>query len=242
MVYFFTDFGYQGPYVGLLKAAFKRLGAHGAMIDLMHDVPPFDVFAGSILLRQLQDEFSAGDIVVAVVDPGVGSAQREPVIVTANGVRFVGPDNGLFGELAGMTERRVISWRPDRLSASFHGRDLFAPVAARLVKREHPDDFSQLTDVACHTIAHDGVRVVYVDNFGNCMLSLRGYDVPERRPVSVNGVQLPWSPTFAEVDDRQLFWYTNSIGLLELAAAKDSAASRLNLSAGSVVSFDTQPV
>ena len=121
-------------FVGVVKSVVRELAPHAVVIDLTHGVPPQEVRIASWHLANAWNYFPTGTLHVAVVDPGVGS-ERLPVAVRSAGRWFVGPDNGLFNEVA----RRAsslrwweIEWRPEQLSASFHGRDLFAPVAARV--------------------------------------------------------------------------------------------------------------
>jgi S-adenosyl-L-methionine hydrolase (adenosine-forming) len=134
MIVLFTDFGAEGPYVGQMKAVLVQ-GAPGVpIVDLQHDAPAHDPRAAAYLLAALAPEFPAGSVFLAVVDPEVGGARR-PLVVEADGRHFVGPDNGLFAILArraGAPRCWTIDDKPARLSPTFHGRDLFAPVAARL--------------------------------------------------------------------------------------------------------------
>src|SRR5437763_1324312 len=130
----FTDFGSSDPYIGQIKAVLEREAPGVPVIDLLNDAPSFRVRAAAHLLASLVSEFARGSVFIAVVDPGVGS-ERVPVAVHAGGYHFVGPDNGLLSVFAARArDAQVwrIAWAPERLSASFHGRDLFAPVAARL--------------------------------------------------------------------------------------------------------------
>jgi len=141
MIALFTDFGWQGPYVGQIKAVLMQLASQQPVIDLMHDVPAFQPRAASYLLASLVKKFPVETVFLAVVDPGVGSRQRRPCVVSADGRWYVGPDNGLFNVIANQAaEYKVweITWRPDALSDSFHGRDLFAPVAAQLANGQSP--------------------------------------------------------------------------------------------------------
>jgi len=134
MIVLFTDFGLDGPYVGQMKAVLHRDAPGVPVIDLFADAPAFDAKRSAYLLAAYAEEFPAPTVFLAVVDPGVGGARR-PLMVEADGRRYVGPDNGLFEIVWRRARRRrggAITWRPERLSASFHGRDLFAPVAARL--------------------------------------------------------------------------------------------------------------
>jgi len=134
MIVLFTDFGVEGPYIGQMKAVLAREAPSEVVIDLFANAPSFDAQSAAYLLAAYSAEFSVGTVFLAVVDPGVGS-ERRAAAVLVDGRWFVGPDNGLFNVVA-MRARDVqwwdLTWRPEHLSASFHGRDLFAPVAARL--------------------------------------------------------------------------------------------------------------
>ena len=131
-----TDFGTGDPYVGAIKGVLLSTSPQIQLIDLSHDVPPQDILAGAYLLQHAAVEFPAGTVHLAVVDPGVGSARRA-LVVDAGGYHWVGPDNGLFSFALGLPGARAFEithpdLQRDRLSATFHGRDLFAPTAARL--------------------------------------------------------------------------------------------------------------
>ncbi|HDP89882.1 MAG TPA: hypothetical protein ENN42_08000, partial [Thioalkalivibrio sp.] len=141
MLHLFTDFGLQGPYVGQLHAAILRAAPGTTVIDLLHDAPMFRPRAAAHLLAACAGESRSGDVFVCVVDPGVGTARR-PLALRADGLWFVGPDNGLLEVVAARADATAwwqISWRPARLSASFHGRDLFGPVAARITAGDPPE-------------------------------------------------------------------------------------------------------
>ncbi len=137
MIVLFTDFGWQGPYVGQMKAVLAKQAPREPLIDLMHDVPTFNPRAAAYLLASLIDPFPPDTVFLTVVDPGVGSQLRSPCVMKAAGRWYVGPDNGLFNVIAKQAASYMaweIDWRPDTLSDSFHGRDLFAPVAAQLAR------------------------------------------------------------------------------------------------------------
>src|SRR6266545_4808355 len=141
MIVLFTDFGADDLYVGQVKAALlERAPAGTAIVDLLHSVPSFHPRAGAHLLAALQARFPAGTVFFAVIDPGVGT-DRDAAVLQADGKWYVGPDNGLLSVVAARaatTQTWRIAWRPPALSASFHGRDLFAPVATDLA-RPTPD-------------------------------------------------------------------------------------------------------
>src|SRR5262249_35613023 len=140
MIVLFTDFGLTGPYTGQVKAVLQREAPGVPVVDLFADAPTANPRAAAYLLAAYSAWFDAGTIFLCVVDPGVGGA-RAPVIVEADGRFFVGPGNGL-SEIVRRRARQArvfeITWQPPDLSATFHGRDLFAPVAARLGRGEAP--------------------------------------------------------------------------------------------------------
>ncbi|TAN72588.1 MAG: hypothetical protein EPN20_03665, partial [Magnetospirillum sp.] len=141
MIVMFTDFGADGPYLGQVEMAIRRTTPSLAVVNLVADAPRFDPRAAAYLLAALVAEVPAGTVILGVVDPGVGGSRR-PVVVRVDGRWLVGPDNGLFEPLirrAAAVEAWEIVWRPARLSSTFHGRDLFAPVAARLAGGMAPD-------------------------------------------------------------------------------------------------------
>lgn len=140
MIILFTDFGLAGPYVGQMHLAITRYAPGVRVIDLFHHVPAFDIRAGAYLLPAYTRDCPKGAVIVAVVDPGVGG-QRRPIMMGADGCTYIGPDNGLFELVvrrAKRTDVREIEWRPTRMSTTFHGRDLFAPVAAMLARGDAP--------------------------------------------------------------------------------------------------------
>ncbi len=143
MIVLFTDFGSDDIYVAQMKAVLRSKRRPAPPIhDLLHRVPNFDAKAGAHLLAALQGWFPAGSVFLAVVDPGVGGT-REPVVLEADGKAYVGPDNGLLSVVAARAAKvrtwRIV-WRPAMQSASFHGRDLFAPVVARIASGNLPKD------------------------------------------------------------------------------------------------------
>jgi S-adenosylmethionine hydrolase len=140
MIVLFTDFGLEGPYTGQMKAVLHRTAPGIAIIDLFADASAGNPRASAYLLAAYAAWFPAGTVFVCVVDPGVGS-ERPAVMVEADGRWYVGPGNGLFEILQRRAERTrcwEIDWKPERISASFHGRDLFAPVAAMLARGDSP--------------------------------------------------------------------------------------------------------
>ena len=148
MIVLFTDFGVRDPYVGQVKARLAEHAPAQQVVDLLHEVPDFNPHAGAHLLAAFAPGFPPGSVFLAVVDPGVGTP-RDAVVVLAGGNWFVGPDNGLLSVVAARhSDTRLwrITWQPDALSATFHGRDLFALIAADIARGEFPDDKLEAVD------------------------------------------------------------------------------------------------
>jgi S-adenosylmethionine hydrolase len=235
MIFLFTDFGSADIYVGQVKAVLQERAPKVPVIDLLHDAPAFNVKAGAHLLAALAVRLPKGGVTLAVVDPGVGGP-REPVAVLADGRWFVGPDNGLISVVAARAkniEVFSIGWRPRDLSASFHGRDLFAPVAATLAQGNRKAAKLKKAALAVGFGADDLPEVIYVDHYGNLVTGLRAGAVPRGRSLTINGRQVPYARMFSEMPQGEVMWYENSLGLVELAANSASAQQVLGLKPGS---------
>nr|VFK30896.1 MAG: hypothetical protein BECKMB1821G_GA0114241_10732 [Candidatus Kentron sp. MB] len=238
MIVLFTDFGLTGPYVGQMKAALIHRAPGVSIVDLMHDVPAFDSKAAAYLLAALVEEFPPESIFLCVVDPSVGTESRLPVVLTIDGRRFVGPHNGLFNVVASRGRQvrgEEITWRPLRLSASFHGRDLFAPVAA-MIARGEPVPATPLASrsIVAHSWPEDLSQIIYIDHFGNAMTGLRARFLASRR-VMIGDVALHRAETFARVPEGHGFWYENANGLVEIAVNQGNAARQFGLCIGTPI-------
>tara|TARA_R110000868_G_scaffold4155_16_gene25394 strand:+ start:1864 stop:2607 length:744 start_codon:yes stop_codon:yes gene_type:complete len=241
MIVLFTDFGEVGPYVGQVKAVLERDAPGVPVIDLLHDAPMFQARASAYLLASLIDVFPANVVFLCVVDPGVGGS-RAPAIVRADGRIFVGPDNGLFEIVmrrANDRSFRRISWQPENLSASFHGRDLFAPVAAGLARGDDIPSETRPEQEARRPHCPDELEeVIYLDTFGNAMTGVRAKTVPNSAEIVVNGHRLARARTFSDLPEGGAFWYENSSGLVEFAVNQGDAKSALGVKVGSTFSID----
>nr|VFK14525.1 MAG: hypothetical protein BECKLFY1418C_GA0070996_100919 [Candidatus Kentron sp. LFY] len=238
MIVLFTDFGF-GPYVGQVKAVLFDKAPGVPIVDLMHDVPSFDPKAAAYLLAAFVEVFPEDSIFLCVVDPEVGTESRLPVIVTVDGRRFVGPNNGLFNAVArrGHEVQIVeITWRPHRLSASFHGRDLFAPVAAMIAREESiPTTSLPTQSIVSPFWPEDLAEVIYIDHFGNAMTGLRALGLHGSEQLMIGGIALHRAETFAQVPKGKGFWYENANGLVEIAINQGNAALRFGLRVGTPV-------
>jgi len=230
MIVLFTDFGAQGPYLGQMEMVIRQTLPAEPVINLVADAPACDPRASAYLLAALAAAIPRQSVVLAVVDPGVGG-ERRPLVVEADGVLYVGPDNGLFELLlrrARTSRAWEIVWRPENLSASFHGRDLFAPMAARLAAGLGPEDYG------CRPVEpsrrpdwpDDLAAIVYHDHYGNAWTGLRTSALAADAVVRVGEGRLRRARTFSDVPVGEAFWYENSSGLVEIAV-NGGAASRL---------------
>lgn len=238
MLVLFTDFGWHDPYVGQLKARLAEAAPGVPVIDLLHAVPDFNAHAGAHLLDALARQFPAGSVFVCVVDPGVGGP-RDAIVVEADGRWYVGPDNGLLSILAGRADALRcwrIDWRPERLSATFHGRDLFAPVAGAIAAGQFPEAW--LSRIDAPVVQFDTAelpRVLYLDHYGNAWTGLRGGLLGDADSLDVKGQRLGHRTTFGEAGKGEAFWYVNSAGLVEIAVNRGSAVTKLGLAVGDMV-------
>ena len=238
MIILFTDFGRAGPYTGQVKAVLQRHAPGVPVIDLFANAPVRDPKASAYLLAAYAAWFPAGAVFLCVVDPGVGGA-RAPLALEADGSWYVGPDNGLF-ELVRRRARRArvfeIAWRPPDLSQSFHGRDLFAPVAAQLARGESPalaeraPGFGRRSDWP-----DDLAQVVYLDHYGNALTGLRAAILPPDARLVANGHRVTRARTFSDAAAGMPLWYENSNGLAEIAVNLGRADHALGLEIGTAV-------
>lgn len=238
MLVLFTDFGWSGPYAGQMKARLLE-GAPGLpVVDLLHDVAPYDVHRASYLLASYAGAFPAGTHFIAVIDPGVGTRAREPVIVEADGRFFIGPGNGLFDQLIAQSHHARqwrILWRPSHLSATFHGRDLFAPVAAMLATGVAPDALAEPMEWQAQGWPLDLAEVIYIDPYGNGVTGMRAWQFAHLSKLTINGVSLDRRRTFADVAPGTPFFYENANGMLEIAVNQGRADTLLQMRIGTPI-------
>lgn len=248
-----TDFGHKDPFVGIMKGVIFGINPQAQVIDLSHGIPPQDVMAAALVLQHSLPFFPRGSIHVAVVDPGVGS-ERRPILIGAEGAYFVGPDNGI---LSLAVEKKKINWvvelseesyhlKPK--SATFHGRDIFAPVAAHLSLGIPVSEFGapvadyvrlRLPEIV-RTAGSIRGEVLYIDGFGNLITNIRERDLqtfqPQNCSVSVSGVTINGiSPNYSSAGPSQYAAVINSWGLLEISCFKGNAQQRSGAKVGDAV-------
>lgn len=258
-----TDFGSQDYFVGAMKGAILSINRHALIVDITHEIPPQDIEVAAFSLLAVYKDFPPGTIHVAIVDPGVGST-RKPILIECGEQFFVGPDNGIFSWICEREgSSRVIHLTNEEffrnpVSTTFHGRDIFAPVAAALSNGVAMTEFGEKLgeyvslDPLLPAAAGDGSvagRVIHIDRFGNCITNLTPVHFGAAAAASgvklvVNGRELTsFRRTFSEgaaVGD-DLFCLLGSAGFLEIAARNSSAAKVLNAERGQPVIVVTRP-
>lgn len=236
-----TDFGTADYFVGAVKGAILSVNPNVVIVDITHEIPAQGIEAGAFMLLAAYKTFPRGTIHVAVVDPGVGSSRR-PIIVAANEQFFVGPDNGLFSyiydrEPAHRTFHVTAEkyFRPDP-SSTFHGRDIFAPVAGALSTGVAPEQFGpEINDEVRLSSLETPLRIIHIDHFGNCVTNIRRQ---EFEGLTINGRTISALHNFyGEASPGEVFAIWGSAGFLEISVNGASAAKVLNAERGDTVSF-----
>jgi S-adenosylmethionine hydrolase len=234
-----TDFGTADGYVGAMKGVLARQ-ASACVVDLAHDIPPGDIAHAAWVIATSTTEFPAGSIHVVVVDPGVGGSRRE-VVLRADGLYYVGPDNGVFAYVAEADGKAHAiedpRFRAERVSRTFHGRDVFATAAAAIASGLSPAVAGPAVELTGRLPwgrrEREVGRVVHIDHFGNLIT-----DLPEDeagRSVAIAGTVLPLLATYESVPPGELLAYIGSAGTVEIAVRDGRADRRLGLERGALV-------
>lgn len=230
----FTDFGPAGPYTGQMESVLRQTAPDNPIIHLLSNAPTVDPKLSAYLLAALRSSFAENSVFLCVVDPGVGGA-RKPIVLWADGHYFVGPENGLLNTVskhAGQSRWWEIIWRPENCSMSFHGRDLFAPIAAYLAIGKAAAYLRPIAEPNLDDWPEDLAEVIYFDVYGNAMTGLRYLPEMKGRVLEVNDFRIEQGKTFSAVQAGEAFWYRNSSGLVEIAVNRGSARHQLNLQLG----------
>lgn len=226
MIVLFTDFGLDGPYIGQVKAVLWREAPALPVIDLLADAPPARPRESAYLLAAYAPAMPAASTFLCVVDPGVGS-DRPAEALRIDGRWFVGPGNGLFEPLlrrARSVESYVLPRPQGAASASFHGRDLFAPWAARLAMGANPAaGLTAAAPLRRPDWPDDLPAVAYIDRFGNLITGMRASTLPATAVLAVGRQRVRRARTFSDVPEGSVFWYENANGLAEIAVNRGRA-------------------
>lgn len=253
-----SDFGLQDQYVSSMKAVILGIAPDVRLIDISHDIPAQDIMAGAWVIRNSAFLFPKNTVHLVVVDPGVGT-DRHPLVLKINDQYFVGPDNGIFSLFYDEFEYEAIKlnkekyWRKER-SRTFHGRDVFAPVAAHLI---HGASLNELGDPVKDLVTYhwavpigdkDGLQgwVVHIDRFGNLITNISEgliEDMIGRRKVRIyvgNTMIDHLVNTFGDVEEGDPAAFIGSSGMLEIGINKGNAAKLLSVDKGAQVSLVLQ--
>jgi len=246
-----TDFGERDPYVGMMKGVILSINTRARIVDISHGISAGSILEGSTIIKEAYRYFPPGTVHVGVIDPGVGG-ERRPIAVASKGHFFVGPDNGLFwpvlaedplADVIHLTEKQY--WM-DAVSSTFHGRDIFAPVAARLSEGIDLNLMGQKIDDPV-TLAYPLVKreqdllageVMRVDHFGNLITNITAEDLAEFLSseglnVAIGGMVLKGiHTTYDDVSAGEPLALIGSSGVLEIAVNRGSAREELGNACG----------
>jgi len=255
-----TDFGLRDAYVGIMKGVILGFNPHARLVDLGHEIPPQDILAGALALKFAWRYFPPGTVHLAVVDPGVGSSRRG-LAASILGHFFVGPDNGLFSlifqeqEPGAVVSLENFHYFLPQVSATFHGRDIFAPVAAHLSLRTPLTDLGpELADPVKLDIPSPRFQdtevfgqVIYCDHFGNLIsnipfASFNSWLQDRSVQIQVDGCPVTHlGITYSDAPPGALLALAGSHGYLEIASRQGSAAQILGAGPGASVQICLNP-
>lgn len=255
-----TDFGIHDSYVGTMKGVILRIHPEVRLIDISHRINPQDILEASLVLDSAYRFFPAGAVHVAVVDPGVGG-KRKPMILCAGEHYFVGPDNGIFTRvLEAESDVRAFEIREPayllpNICDTFHGRDIFSPVAAYLARGVDPASFGPALgspmhlELASPRIWEDEIRgeVIHIDSFGNILSNIANGQFAEvvkdrEFRILINGKSIGrLCRTYEEQERGRTLALFGSSGLLEIAVAEGRADRRIGASKGDTVLVQIYP-
>ena len=244
-----SDFGTKDWFVASMKGVILSVNPRAVIIDINHDIPAGDITAGAFNLLACHAWFPKGTIFVAVIDPGVGS-RRAAVAVKAGGYVFVGPDNGLFSliidnyyksEVRSLEKTRYFQ---KEISSTFHGRDIFAPVAAHLSRgvafEKVGSKIKSLLPLSTIPVARAAGRriegsVVYIDRFGNAITTLSSSLASQARRIRVKGHTIPLCGCYSDVAQGKPVAVIGSCGFVEISVNRGNAAQKMRLKIGDKV-------
>lgn len=254
-----TDFGLQDHYIGTIKAVILDLVPNVQFVDISHAVQPFDVFDGALTIAQAYSYFPTSTVHMVIVDPGVGTARR-PLVVSTEKYLFVAPDNGVLSLIYDREERLSVRhinadhYFVPAVNNTFHARDVFAPIAAYLAKMVDPErmgeevhDFVRFAAPRAKAMDESTLRgvILKIDRFGNLITNITPKDAPmlfEAEPapfrITVGKKQITTiQSAYAQGAPGEVFGILGSMGYLEIAANRGSAAKLTEAVKGSDVNI-----
>ncbi|MCZ2078255.1 MAG: SAM-dependent chlorinase/fluorinase [Bryobacteraceae bacterium] len=245
-----TDFGASDHFVGTMKGVLLSIAPQAQLVDITHNLNPFEISEGAFVIGQAYRYFPKNTVHLVVIDPGVGTARR-PILVQAGGQFFVAPDNGVLSMVYSREKPKVRAVTADKfflkpVSHTFHGRDVFSPVAAHTARGTPPAAFGKLIKdylrLDLETPSRTGKRVwtgtiLKIDHFGNLITNFRMEefeDIQTRRFEMAVGTRRLWrlANTYAEVEPGELVLIAGSAGFIEICANQASAAKLLGCGVG----------
>jgi S-adenosylmethionine hydrolase len=248
-----TDFGLTDHFAGVMKGVILSIAPRATIVDITHGIPPFAIRESAFAVAEAYRWFPKKTVHVVVVDPGVGTPRR-PIVAEAAGQYFVAPDNGVLSLVYAREKHKVRAITAEKyflkpVSRTFHGRDIFAPVAAHLAKGVAAAAFGKTIDDYCRSSYAEPVRtgkrtwqgaVLKIDHFGNLITNIHIAEFPvlQTRPFQLNVGQAALTAlagTFGDAAAGEPALIVGSSGYLEVAVNQDSAARRLNVAAGAPV-------
>lgn len=252
-----SDFGYENPFVGIMKGVILSINPSVSLIDITHNIGPQNILEGAYTIKTSYQSFPHNTIHVAVVDPGVGSSRR-PILVSSDHYYFIGPDNGLFSEIYKSSETLTVihitaehyflSNRP----STFQGRDIFAPVAAWLSKGIGISKFGDpINDYVTISLPEAVIskgntiegEVIYRDHFGNAITNIdirKLKELSKNTPndtlkITIKGIVAPLRKFYSQAEDKSLYCLINSFGFLEFFVYRQNASSAFQIDIGEKV-------
>lgn len=248
-----TDFGTKDYFVGAMKGVILSISPSAQIIDITHEIEAQNINAANFTLRACYRNFPDKTIFVAIVDPGVGS-NRRAILVETDKYVFIAPDNGLISfvfheednfKVYELTNKKFFA---ENISRTFHGRDVFAPVAAHLSNSVNPfefgvqiDDFVRLNETKPFENESGEIvgEIIHIDKFGNLITNLTTENLPEKFVLEINGVKIEnLKSYYAEAEKGEILMIFGSAGFLEIAAFQSSAQKLLNSKAGNPVKVE----
>lgn len=253
-----TDFGYRDPFVGIMKGVILNINPSVTIVDITHDISPQNILEAALAIEMSFESFPHKTIHVVVVDPGVGSPRR-PILVITDRYYFIGPDNGVFSRIYKLKHETLMlmyitseHYFMPRRSSTFHGRDIFAPVAAWLSTGIDASKFGvPITDYVSLSVPAPIItgknslkgEVISIDRFGNAITNIKAQQTDElqrgtplkKLKVLIKGKEAPLKNHYSEAEDAELYSLINSFGYLELFIYKGSASKSFDIQVGEKV-------
>ena len=226
-------------YTSQVCARIASIDSSVTVINAIDDLPAFDVRSSAYLLNALVAHYPPSSVILGIVDPSVGS-ERQPICFKIGMRWHVGPDNGIFSRILLSTNEVPTIYRIAEIDANssttFHGRDIFAPAAAKLAQDEASLQVEIFDQSQSLMYSRDWPlelqEIVYIDSFGNCMTGVSGSSIQLSNTVTIRNTDFNYADKFSDVAIGQGFWYINSIGLVEIAANQASIADMCKIAIG----------